>query len=158
MIDTKAMLTAAIAAAFVAGAFALTQPNVDPVPVTPPQETFDARIPDIGASSARVTTDGCVKVPRPAWAIDAAPADTDKVSLLVALYDLGRKTAIIESNSCPCDMQYPSWDAAEAELNQRTVGLDREQVFQLAGEITSAETGLHKAFLDICRSYRGDGQ
>ena len=155
MINTKTMLAAAVAVAFVAGAFAFAQPQADPAPSMPPQETFDARIPEIGTSSARVTKDGCVEVPRPAWAINAAPADTDKVSLLIDLYDLGRKTAIIETNSCPCDIQYPSWDDAEAEFNSLTAGLDREQIFQILREKKPQASRINKAALDVCKAYRG---
>lgn len=118
---------------------------------------IDMTIPSIGDrnASSRATRDGCIKPARPAWAVDAAPKDTDKVTLLIDLYEIGRKQAILESNSCACEVQFPSWDAAESEFNILTANIEADKFIAILDAKSSEASKLNKPALDICEKYWG---
>ncbi len=118
---------------------------------------MDMTIPSIGDRKAgsRVTRDGCVRPARPAWAVDAAPKETDKVTLLIDLYEIGRKTAILESNSCACEVQFPSWDEAESDFDTLTADIEADKFLALLDAKSSEAAKLNKPALDICEEYWG---
>lgn len=118
---------------------------------------MDMTIPSIGDRKAgsRVTRNGCVRPARPAWAVDAAPKDTYKVTLLIDLYEIGRKKAILESNSCACEVQFPSWDNAESEFNSLIANTDGDNFMETVYAKSSEASKLNKPALDVCEQYWG---
>ena len=117
---------------------------------------IDMTRPDIDERStgAGVTRAGCVKPARPDWVKNAGPRDTNKVSLLIALYDIGRKSEIISTQTCECSTEYPSWDKAEKQLNQLISGIDNNQLLQILDEKTFEAGDLNKPALDVCAAFR----
>lgn len=161
MFNTKMTVIAGVAVAVVGAAAAISlfgaaSPKAEPAhPERAGQ--IDMTIPDIGNRSAgsRVTRDGCIRPARPAWAVDAAPKDTDKVTLLIDLYEIGRKKAILESNSCACEVQFPPWDNAEAEFNNLVARTDGDKFIETVYAKSSEASKLNKPALDVCEQYWG---
>ncbi|MCJ1902290.1 hypothetical protein E3U26_12785 (plasmid) [Paracoccus ferrooxidans] len=136
--------------------FGAASPKAETVPSEQAGQ-MDMTIPSIGNRKAgsRVTRDGCVRPARPAWAVDAAPKDTYKVTLLIDLYEIGRKNAILESNSCACEVQFPSWDNAEAEFNDLIANSDGDSFIETVYAKSSEASKLNKPALDVCEQYWG---
>lgn len=136
--------------------FGAASPKAETVPSEHAGQ-MDITIPSIGDQKpgSRVTRDGCVRPARPAWAVDAAPKDTDKVTLLIDLYEIGRKQAILESNSCACEVQFPSWDEAESEFNILTANIEADKFIAILDAKSSEAAKLNKPALDICEEYWG---
>lgn len=161
MINTKMTVIAGVAVVVVGAAAAISLFGAaSPKAETAPSERagqIDMTIPSIGDrnTGSRATRDGCIRPARPAWAVDAAPKDTDKVTLLIDLYEIGRKTAIVESNSCPCEVQFPSWDEAESEFNILTADIDADKFIAILDAKSSEAAKLNKPALDICEEYWG---
>lgn len=136
--------------------FGAASPKAETVPSEQTGQ-MDMTIPSIGDRKAgsRVTRDGCVRPARPAWAVDAAPKDTDKVTLLIDLYEIGRKRSILESNSCDCEVQFPSWDNAEADFNNLIANTDGDSFIETVYAKSSQASKLNKPALDVCEQYWG---
>lgn len=154
VIGGMAVLAAGAVAAI--SLFGAASPKAETVPSEQTGQ-MDMTIPSIGDRRAgtRVTRDGCVRPARPAWAVDAAPKDTDKVTLLFDLYEIGRKQAILESNSCACEVQFPSWDEAESEFDNLTANIDSEKFIAILDAKSSEAAKLNKPAQDICEEYWG---
>lgn len=161
MLSTKitligGMAVVAVSAAAAISLFGAASPKAETAP-SQRDGQIDMTIPSIGDrnTGSRVTKDGCVKPARPAWAVDAAPKDTDKVTLLIDLYEIGRKQAILESNSCACEVQFPSWDEAESEFNILTANIEADKFIAILDAKSSEAAKLNKPALDICEEYWG---
>lgn len=150
------MAVVAVGAAAAISLFGAASPKAETAPSQRAGQ-MDMTIPSIGDRKAgsRVTRDGCVRPARPAWAVDAAPKDTYKVTLLIDLYEIGRKNAILESNSCACEVQFPSWDNAEAEFNNLIANSDGDSFIETVYAKSSEASKLNKPALDVCEKYWG---
>lgn len=156
LIPIGGMAVVLIVAGAAMNLFAVASPRAETAPSERPRQ-MDMTIPSIGDRKAgsRVTRDGCFRPARPAWAVDAAPKDTDKVTLLIDLYEIGRKQVILESNSCACEVQFPSWDEAENKFNNLTANIDTEMFLAILDDKSSEAAKLNKPALDICKEYWG---
>ncbi len=160
MFDTKMTVIAGVAVVGLGVAAALSLLGA----ASPKAETalgehapqIDMTIPEINERStgADVTKAGCVKPARPDWVKDTGPRDTNKVSLLIALYDIGRKTEIISTQNCECSTEYPSWEKADEQLNQLVSGIDNNQLLRILDEKTFEAGDLNKPALDVCAAFR----
>ena len=77
------------------------------------------------------------------------------VTLLIDLYEIGRKQAILESNSCACEVQFPSWDEAESEFNILTANIEADKFIAILDAKSSEASKLNKPALDICEEFWG---
>lgn len=161
MFNTKMTLIGGMAVVVLCAAAAISlfgaeSPKAETVPGERSGQ-IDMMIPSITDRNAgsRVTKNGCIRPARPAWAVDAAPKDTDKVTLLIDLYEIGRKKAILESNSCACEVQFPSWDEAESEFNILTADIEVDNFTVILDAKSSDAAKLNKPALDICEEYWG---
>lgn len=142
-----------VAVAATASLFWSASPNAQPERT---EDNIDLRLPDMTArkTGLGVTNAGCEKPARPDWVINAGPRDTNKVSLIIALYDIGRKSEIVSSRTCTCEIEYPSWDDAEQKFDELTAGIDDNQLIQILDEKTFEAGDLNKPALDICAASR----
>lgn len=133
------------------------EPDVEPPASQTEKDFMDFTMPDLSQSQGdeETTRHGCVKPARPQWAVNRSPQEADNAVLLKAIYDMRRYENIIETNSCPCDIEHPSWNSADQEYNQVATGKDRAEIQDLGGEVLREVARLLKPSLDICREQRG---
>ena len=170
MFDRNSMLLGAAAAAvgMIAGAAVMTNVlRADPPPVPDPEEMaevaqaerdfMDFTMPDLSEpqTGEKMSRHGCVMPPLPQWADDLPPAEARRSLILQHLYNIGRQQAIIETNSCPCEVEFPSWKEAERQYEELTAGKDRAGIFDLSAQLGQKEGETLKESLDICKEWRG---
>ena len=170
MFDRNSMLLGAAAAAvgMIAGAVVLTTVLwADPPPfpdagkmaeaAQAERDFMDFTMPNLSEPEAgeKMSRHGCVMPALPQWADDLPPAEARRSLILQHLYNIGRQQAIIETNSCPCEIEFPSWDEAERQYQELTVGKDRDGIFELAGQLGREAGETLKESLDICKAWRG---
>lgn len=112
----------------------------------------DLSEPQTGENRSR---HGCVMPALPQWADDLPPAEVRRSLLLKDLYNIGRQQAIIETNSCPCEVEFPFGDEAERQYRELTVGNDRDEIFKVASQLGREAGDTLKQSLDICKVWRG---
>ena len=170
MFDRNSMLLGAAAAAvgMIAGAAVMTNVlRADPPPVPDPEEMaevaqaerdfMDFTMPDLSEpqTGEKMSRHGCVMPALPQWADDLPRAEARRSLLLKDLYNIGRQQAIIETNSCPCEVEFPSWKEAERQYEELTAGKDRAGIFDLSAQLGQKEGETLKESLDICKEWRG---
>ena len=170
MFDRNSMLLGAAAAAvgMIAGAVVMsTMLRADPPPfpdsgkmaeaAQAERDFMDFTMPDLSEpqTGEKRSRHGCVMPALPQWADDLPPAEARRSLILQHLYNIGRQQAIIETNSCPCEVEFPSWDEAERQYEELTAGKDRDGIFQLSAQLGRKEGDTLKQSLDICKAWRG---
>lgn len=170
MIDRNSMLLGAAAAAvgMIAGAVVMsTMLRADPPPFPDGEEMAEAAqverdfmdftMPDLSEpqTGEKRSRHGCVMPALPQWADDLPPAEARRSLILQHLYNIGRQQAIIETNSCPCEVEFPSWEKAERQYQELTVGKDRDEIFKVASQLGREAGNTLKQSLDICKAWRG---
>lgn len=170
MFDRNSMLLGAAAAAvgMIAGAVVMsTVLCADPPPFPDPGEmaeaaqaerdVLDFAVPDLSGpqTGEKRSRHGCVMPALPQWADDLPPAEARRSLILQHLYNIGRQQAIIETNSCPCEVEFPSWDEAERQYQELTAGKDRDEIFKAASQLGREAGKTLKDSLDICKAWRG---
>jgi hypothetical protein len=170
MFDRNSMLLGAAAAAvgMIAGAAVMTTVlRADPPPFPDAEEiaeaaqaerdVLDFTMPDLSEpqTGERMSRHGCVMPALPQWADDLPPAEARRSLLLKDLYNIGRQQAIIETNSCPCEVEFPSWDEAQRQYEELTAGKDRDEIFKVASQVGRKAGDTLKQSLDICKAWRG---
>lgn len=170
MFDRNSMLLGAAAAAvgMIAGAVVMsTMLRADPPPLPDAEKMVEAAeaergvldftMPDLSEpqTGEKRSRHGCVIPALPQWADDLPPAEARRSLILKDLYNIGRQQAIIETNSCPCEVEFPSWDEAERQYEELTAGKNRDGIFELASQVGREAGDTLKQSLDICRAWRG---
>ena len=170
MIDRNSMLLGAAAAAvgMIAGAVVMsTMLRADPPPFPDGEEMAEAAqverdfmdftMPDLSEpqTGEKRSRHGCVMPALPQWADDLPPAEARRSLILKDLYNIGRQQAIIETNSCPCEVEFPSWEKAERQYQELTAGKDRDEIFKVASQLGREAGNTLKQSLDICKAWRG---
>ena len=170
MIDRNSMLLGAAAAAvgMIAGAVVMsTMLRADPPPFPDGEEMAEAAqaerdfmdftMPDLSEpqTGEKRSRHGCVMPALPQWADDLPPAEARRSLILQHLYNIGRQQAIIETNSCPCEVEFPSWEKAERQYQELTAGKDRDEIFKVASQLGREAGNTLKQSLDICKAWRG---
>lgn len=133
------------------------QAQTEPQPTQAERDFMDFTMPDLSKPQAggETTRYGCVKPPRPEWAMDLPPADARKSLLLTDLYDALRFNEIIDTNSCPCNIEYPSWDEADWQYQQITEGKSNAEIADLRRKALRQASSKHFDALTICSQSRG---
>ncbi len=170
MFDRNSMLLGAAAAAvgMIAGAVVMsTMLRADPPPFPDGEEMAEAAqverdfmdftMPDLSEpqTGEKRSRHGCVMPGLPQWADDLPPAEARRSLILKDLYNIGHQQAIIETNSCPCEVEFPSWDEAERQYEELTADKDRDGIFELASQVGREAGETLKQSLDICKAWRG---
>jgi len=161
MLDRKTLVIGAASLAVgvaIGGVFLGNAPHAETSSAIQAERDFmDFTMPDLSQSQGveETTRHGCVKPARPQWAVNRSPQEADNAVLLKAIYDMRRYENIIETNSCPCDIEHPSWNSADQEYNEVATGKDRAEIQDLGGEVLREVARLLKPSLDICREQRG---
>lgn len=170
MIDRNSMLLGAAAAAvgMIAGAVVMsTMLRADPPPFPDGEEMAEAAqverdfmdftMPDLSEpqTGEKRSRHGCVMPALPQWVDDLPPAEARRSLILQHLYNIGRQQAIIETNSCPCEVEFPSWEKAERQYQELTAGKDRDEIFKVASQLGREAGNTLKQSLDICKAWRG---
>ena len=170
MIDRNSMLLGAAAAAvgMIAGAVVMsTMLRADPPPfpdsgkmaeaAQAERDFMDFTMPDLSEpqTGEKRSRHGCVMPALPQWADDLPPAEARRSLILKDLYNIGRQQAIIETNSCPCEVEFPSWEKAERQYQELTAGKDRDEIFKVASQLGREAGNTLKQSLDICKAWRG---
>lgn len=170
MIDRNSMLLGAAAAAvgMIAGAVVMsTMLRADPPPFPDGEEMAEAAqverdfmdftMPDLSEpqTGEKRSRHGCVMPALPQWADDLPPAEARRSLILQHLYNIDRQQAIIETNSCPCEVEFPSWEKAERQYQELTAGKDRDEIFKVASQLGREAGNTLKQSLDICKAWRG---
>ena len=170
MFDRNSMLLGAAAAAvgMIAGAVVMsTMLRADPSPfpdtgkiaqaAQAERDFMDFTMPDLyePQTGEKRSRHGCVMPALPQWADDLPPAEARRSLILQHLYNIGRQQAIIETNSCPCEVEFPSWEEAERRYQELTVGKDRDEIFKVASQLGREAGNTLKQSLDICKAWRG---
>ncbi|WP_170152265.1 hypothetical protein [Paracoccus aestuarii] len=120
------------------------------------RDFLDFTAPDLSTRSEgqRVTRHGCVLPARPEWAEDAAPGDAHRVLLLQNFYNLGRYQDIVATQTCPCEIEHPSWQSADALYQRLAVDMDAAEISTLRQALQEEIGRVQKKSLDICRAWR----
>ena len=170
MFDRNSMLLGAAAAAvgMIAGAVVMsTMLRADPPPfpdagkmveaADAERDVLDFTMPDLSEpqTGEKRSRHGCVMPALPQWAEDLPPAEARRSLILQHLYNIGRQQAIIETNSCPCEVEFPSWNEAERQYEELTTGKDRDAIFKIASQLGREAGDTLKQSLDVCKAWRG---
>ncbi|TGN68320.1 hypothetical protein E4L95_01715 [Paracoccus liaowanqingii] len=127
-------------------------------PVSQADRNFlDFTTPDLAeaAPGQNLTRHGCVKPEEPTWATNAPPEDAQQVLLLKALYDNSRYENIVQTSSCPCEVEYPSWDEADASYQALVASRGLDEIPVMRDEVSRLVRRNLKASIDICKVWRG---
>jgi hypothetical protein len=127
-------------------------------PVSQSEQSFmDFTMPDLSEApqAQNLTRHGCVKPEEPAWAANVPPEDAQQALLLKALYDNLRYENIVQTNSCPCEIEYPSWDDADASYQHLLESRGLDEIQTMRSEVSRLVRRNLKASIDICRTWRG---
>ena len=121
------------------------------------RDFMDFTMPDLSKPQAggETTRHGCVKPPRPQWAMELPPAEARKSLFLTDLYNGIRFQKILETNSCPCEVEWPSWDEADWQYQQITEGKSDAEVADLGREAQRQASTKRFDALTICSQSRG---
>ena len=135
----------------------MAQSQVEPQPSQAERDFMDFTMPDLSKprEGQEVTRHGCVKPDQPQWAIDLPRSEAQQFLLLTALYDASRYQAIIESNSCPCETEYPSWDEADAQYQQIAQGRPTPEIVELKRQAMREVKDFQFDALTVCSQSRG---
>lgn len=135
----------------------MAQSQVEPSVAQAERDFMDFTMPDLSGpqKGGETTRNGCVKPLRPEWVINRTPQEADNALLLSAIYDLDRFRNIVETKSCPCEIEHPSWDSADAEYHDVATGKDKVEVRALTRPVMQEVTRLLKPSLDICAEWQG---
>ena len=133
------------------------QAQTEPQLTQAEREFMDFTMPDLSKPQAggETTRHGCVKPPRPEWVVNRTPQEADNSLLLKAIYDMDRLQKIIETNSCPCEIEHPSWDSAERQYHAIAAGKDRAEIRALRAPVVQEVARMTKQSLDICSEWQG---
>lgn len=134
----------------------MAQSQVEPQPSQAERDFMDFTMPDLSKpkEGKDVTRPGCVKPDQPQWAVDLPRSEAQQFLLLTALYDASRYQAIIESNSCPCETKYPSWDKADAQYQQIAQGRPTAETVELKRQAMREAKDFQFDALTICSQSR----
>tara|TARA_R110000744_G_scaffold127619_2_gene234458 strand:+ start:181 stop:720 length:540 start_codon:yes stop_codon:yes gene_type:complete len=132
------------------------QAQTEPQLTQAERDFMDFTMPDLSKPQAggETTRHGCVKPPRPEWAINRTPQEASNALLLKSIYDMRRYQSIVETDSCPCEVEYPSWENADKEYQDVAAGKSIAEIRELDGAILSEVARLLKPSIDICRKWR----
>lgn len=135
----------------------MAQSQVEPQPSQAERDFMDFTMPDLSKprEGQEVTRHGCVKPNRPQWATDLPRSEAQQSLFLTALYDASRYRAIIESNSCPCETEYPSWDEADAQYQQIAQGRPTPEIVELKRQAMREVKDFQFDALTVCSQSRG---
>lgn len=135
----------------------MAQSQVEPQPSQAERDFMDFTMPDLSKPQAggETTRYGCVKPSRPEWVVNRTPQEADNSLLLKAIYDMDRLQEIIETNSCPCEIEHPSWDSAERQYQTIAAGKDRAEIRALRAPVVQEVARMTKQSLDICSEWQG---
>ena len=120
------------------------------------RDFLDFTPPDLSnrSEAQRVTRHGCVLPARPEWTETIDPGEARRVLLLQNFYDLGRYQDIVATQTCPCEIEHPSWDMAD-ELYQRLAGeMTANEIIPLRRAVQEEVRQVHRKALNICRAWR----
>ena len=133
------------------------QAQTEPQLTQAERDFMDFTMPDLSKPQAggETTRHGCVKPPRPQWAIELSPAEARKSLFLTDLYNGIRFQKILETNSCPCEVEWPSWDEADWQYQQITEGKSDAEVADLGREAQRQASAKRFDALTICSQSRG---
>ncbi|WP_170864184.1 CTAG/PCC1 family protein [Paracoccus sp. SM22M-07] len=111
-------------------------------------------MPDLSAPKEHAvnTQRGCSKPDMPLWAQEAKPDQARQVMLLRGLYDLFRYQEILDRADCSCEVEYPSWNDADARYQALAPDLDHAELFRASRQITLEVGRIQKSALSICRT------
>jgi hypothetical protein len=140
-----------------ANAETVIEQNAEP-PVSKAERDFmDFTMPDLSkpTEDENPTLDGCIKPPRPQWVIDRTPQEAVNAKLLRSIYDRNRHQSIIDTKSCPCEIEYPSWDDSDAQYREIAEGKDRGEIQEIGGDIAREAAQIQRQSRDICREWQG---
>ena len=133
------------------------QAQTEPQLTQAERDFMDFTMPDLSKPQAggETTRHGCVKPPRPQWAMELPPAEARKSLFLTDLYNGIRFQKILETNSCPCEVEWPSWDEADWQYQQITEGKSDAEVADLGREAQRQASTKRFDALTICSQSRG---
>lgn len=133
------------------------QAQTEPQPSQAERDFMDFTMPDLSKPPAggETTRHGCVKPQPPEWVINRTPQEASNALLIRSIYDMRRYQSIVETNSCPCEVEYPSWDNADDEYHKVAAGSSIAEIRELDGAVLSEVARLLKPSIDICRKWRG---
>jgi hypothetical protein len=170
MFDRNSMLLAAAASTIgiIVGVVVMnstlqadTQPFPDPGKIAEAaqaeRDVMDFTMPDLSEpqTGEKMSRHGCVMPALPEWAANAPRGEAERILLLKDLYNIGRQKKIIETNACPCEIEYPSWDEAEQKYQELTSNMDRAAISERAGLVGREAGKTLKESLDTCKAWRG---
>ncbi|WP_217846963.1 hypothetical protein [Paracoccus marcusii] len=133
------------------------QAQTEPQLTQAERDFMDFTMPDLSKPQAgdETTRHGCVKPQRPQWAMELPPAEARKSLFLTDLYNGIRFQKILETNSCPCEVEWPSWDEADWQYQQITEGKSDAEVADLGREAQRQASTKRFDALTICSQSRG---
>lgn len=133
------------------------QAQTEPQLTQAERDFMDFTMPDLSKPQAgdETTRHGCVKPQRPQWVLELPPADAQKSLLLTSLYNSLRFQKIIEINSCPCEVEWPSWTEADWQYQQIAAGKANSEIAELKRQATRQSSTYRFDALTICSQSRG---
>lgn len=161
MLDRKTLVIGAASLAIgvaISGVFLGDEPEDETAFAIQAERDFmDFTMPDLSkpTEDENPTLDGCIKPPRPQWVIDRTPQKAVNAKLLRSIYDRNRHQSIIDTKSCPCEIEYPSWDDSDSQYREIAEGKDRGEIQEIGGDIAREAAQIQRLSRDICREWQG---
>jgi len=87
---------------------------------------------------------------RPEWIENIEPREAHKGQLVQMMYRAQSLSAVVESNSCPCQIRFPAWDEAQEYYYEHYSGLERFDTMQQTSQYRRTANDYSKIAKPIC--------
>jgi len=89
---------------------------------------------------------------RPTWMDEVHPREAYKANTVMELYEIRAWEVITVSGECGCDARFPTWDASNAEYQQRYSGLTQAEHSALRRKLIEKRKQLEPTVRQICEA------
>lgn len=112
-----------------------------------PAPTTAQFVPTLGNDTPRI----CPNQPaQPEWIENIEPREAHTGHLVQMMYRSEGLQAVVEANSCACEIRYPSWDNAQNYYFEHYSALERFEVLQQTSSYRLLANDARKTAQPIC--------
>lgn len=88
----------------------------------------------------------------PDWMQSIGIREAYKRVLVQDIYRAQSMERIVAAHSCACDVQFPSWEAAEAEFHERISSAERWEMLEASDGYNSRANAMRAEAMAICQA------
>lgn len=92
--------------------------------------------------------------PEPEWIAELHPREAWKGYRIQKLYQFRRDQQIVATGSCACDVRFPSWEAVEAEFEERYAAMSNAELLSAFSDFADERNEAKMAARAICQDQR----